>query len=110
MLKLWKSLDVGAESIQEQEDRAVKGHSRLDTATVVTNLQRLSMCALGAHKTSPLNNKLRKREDHGAQTFTSEPLVIHRIWERELLTSVKYQPGSSQYTINQAHDYTDGSS
>lgn len=85
MLKLRKSLDVGAESIQEQEDRAVKSHSRLDTAIAVTNLQRLSMCALGAHKTRPLNNQSRKREDHGAQIFTSEPLVIHRIWEREII-------------------------
>lgn len=31
---------MGAESIQEQEDRAVKSHSRLDTAIAVTNLQR----------------------------------------------------------------------
>lgn len=28
----------------------------------------------------------------------------------KLLTTAKYQPGSSQYTINQAHDHTDGPS
>ena len=26
----------------------------------------------------------------------------------KLLSTAKYQPGSSQYTINQAHDHTDG--
>lgn len=59
--------------------------SRLGTAIATTNSQRPSMCTLALHKTSPLNNQSRKREAHGAQTFTSGPLVIHRIWEREII-------------------------